>query len=417
VYESLIHKSSPNFATVIHGDVNGIVHNFGSSQVVGGNSLDPSHVTDGEESENDETQSSSKCSVLVERELWLAFEVGYRQISEKDKWLLASGRFVEDVLYENCCRMDQSTFADSLVRSFILDVSDRMVKGWFRQDEWQVIIDHVLPLPDSDKRLLDVLNRFDSVKSINDLSKLLGNGWNGWLPEGEGDERCPWIHQVLTSFLIHLKAPDSPLTRSHDEGWYRGHIWTPMIDFCVLDIANLTLRRTEVPSTAVAGRRNQNRQGESTRTRLGRRHDGIFSTIGHDPVEFGAIEDGARYGGMWSTKWLTDDSKLVKSLHDMLRRILERNKVTSVVQTVGFLTSELALQGVRLGYPGVGSVSLLWRENLLHAPTTVADLKDLIQIILMVVKFNDVLRKSLQSLNGRETDSRDRGGLLGAASP
>lgn len=82
---------------------------------------------------------------------------------EECKWALASGRIVEDVIFEACQAMDTESFKNSLAQSFVLDTSDTVMKGWFTGDEWKEIVGSVLLLPKPDVVLADSMKRFFQV--------------------------------------------------------------------------------------------------------------------------------------------------------------------------------------------------------------------------------------------------------------
>lgn len=77
--------------------------------------------------------------------------------------MLASGRTVEDVIFDACRAMDTDSFANSLAQSFVLDVSDSVMQRWFTEDEWGEIQSNVPPLPKPDVVLADSMKRFFQV--------------------------------------------------------------------------------------------------------------------------------------------------------------------------------------------------------------------------------------------------------------
>lgn len=79
------------------------------------------------------------------------------------KWVLASGCIVEDVIFEKCQAMDTDSFANTLARSFVLDMSDSVMEKWFEDYDWKEIQSSVLPLPKSDSVLADSMKRFFQV--------------------------------------------------------------------------------------------------------------------------------------------------------------------------------------------------------------------------------------------------------------
>jgi hypothetical protein len=88
------------------------------------------------------------------------FADAFSLMREDRKWLLASGRAVETVIFEACQAMDQDTFKKSLARSFIIDMSDPAVEGWFSEAEWKEIRRALIPLPEPDMVLVESMRRF-----------------------------------------------------------------------------------------------------------------------------------------------------------------------------------------------------------------------------------------------------------------
>lgn len=86
-------------------------------------------------------------------------------------WLLAaSGRTVEGVIFEACRVMDDELFANSLAQSFVIDVTDPIMKGWFETAEWDEIQSYVLPLPQPDVLMIESMRRFLCVGHLYIIS-------------------------------------------------------------------------------------------------------------------------------------------------------------------------------------------------------------------------------------------------------
>jgi len=123
------------------------------------------------------------------------------------KWVLPSGRAVEDVIFKTCKAMDAATFAHSLSQSFVLDISDPVMKSWFTEDEWSEIIASVLPLPKPDVVLADSLKRFFPVKCTTMLREVLDK--QSYLPMGVSyDSRIhynsQWADVVIRRLCVFL---------------------------------------------------------------------------------------------------------------------------------------------------------------------------------------------------------------------
>jgi len=212
----------------------------------------------------------------------------------------------------------------------------------------------------------------------------------------------------LTVLPIHpslflLTIPNSPFAHSHHEGWYQSMLWSMIVDRCFISIPGLTIERTETTSQAGAARKNRDRKEAAERELIGPRHDAIIRTLQDGALELGAVEDSSSFrGGETSTKWLDDNFKLIRSMHDMLYRIHKsvdyNQKAIRNVQTFGFVTAGLTLQFLRLGYPGCGHVSLLCREKPMNLPTTIKQLPSLLAMIVLFTSFRKVAMASLNAI-------------------
>lgn len=123
-----------------------------------------------------------------------------------------------------------------------------------------------------------------------------------------------------------FEAPNEPLRASHMEDWYTSHLWSQIIDSCLLDLPTMTLERKESPCRATSFRKNRNRTktgGLTNRFKIGPRLDGVIRTVEDDYYEYGGMEVARSFGGVTSTKWLSDSLKLAKALRDMLFRLHE----------------------------------------------------------------------------------------------
>lgn len=88
----------------------------------------------------------------------------YTAMNKRCTWLLASsGRTVEGVIFEACNAMDDELFANTLAQSFVIDVTDPTMEGWFKTAEWDEIQSHILPLPKPDVLMIESMRRFLSV--------------------------------------------------------------------------------------------------------------------------------------------------------------------------------------------------------------------------------------------------------------
>ncbi|KAG0124167.1 hypothetical protein HOY82DRAFT_494394 [Tuber indicum] len=331
------------------------------------------------------------------------------------KWLLASGRAVEDVIFEACTAMNTATFAHSLSQSFMLDTSDPVMESWFTEDEWNEIIANVLPLPKPDVVLADSLKRFFPVKSTTMLREVLDKP--GYLPVGVSYDskvhyNSQWADVVIRRFQMLLDAPGEPLRTPHLEDWYSSYVWSSILDDCLLNLHGMTVERKESPCRATSLRKNRHRQKLATRMKHGSRFDAIIRTSEDNYYEYGAMEVARTFiGGVTSTKWLSDTFKLAKALRDMLFRlhglVNGDEGAKRRVQVVGVCAAGLALQYIRLGYPGVGHVCLLTREELFQVPKSVGGLAELLKMLMAVAQLKEVIRSSAEAVEERHGEKSE----------
>ncbi|CUS09199.1 unnamed protein product [Tuber aestivum] len=331
----------------------------------------------------------------------------YAQMDNNAKWVLASGRSVENVIYEACKLMNSRTREWSPARFFILDILDPVVKGWFRENEWAEITARLSPLPDPESMLLDSLKRFRTIETTTMLREVLTSGL---LPNAATYDQTlhsilQWAEMVIRKYLMLLEAPTNPLTRQHQEGWYGYNIWSHILDDCFLDLKGLTVERKEVHCQASSERKNRHRESPTERRRVGNRLDGIIHTLEDRPLEYGGMEDGPTFSDVKNTKWLSDKFKLVENLRDMLSRLHEEvhydSRITRLVKVVGILTGGLRLQYSLLGYPGVGYVCLLQSGEVMQVPITVKGLPLLLDMLAVVSQLKQVIKLSFEAVENR----------------
>lgn len=328
----------------------------------------------------------------------------YRSFSDHQKWFLKSGRAVEDVLYKQGVNSPRDSAISSLLRSWIVAVDNSTMKSWFSTAEWDEIISSVPRLPQPDTTFVQSLVRFHAVTTVEDLRTVLFSTTS--IPPEKTYERnlhidSFWADTVIRSFYILFEALDQPLCQRHLERWYTSRIWSPIIDQCFQSLPHMTLERDEAVCRATSARKNRNRTETKTRAKTGNRHDGILRTIEDDSVEFFCMEVSPTFqGGMTSTKWLIDHGKLVKTLRDMLGRLVTRKpQSTGTLQVVAAIAAGLTLRFYRLIHHR-GSVCLWQPEEPNRVPYTVGKLRDLLFLLNKVVQIKAVINESVQAVYG-----------------
>lgn len=82
-------------------------------------------------------------------------------MDKSKKWTLSSGTCVEDILF----RKGNSLSAESLIHSWIIDLSDLETKRLFTDEDWREISKTVHKQPTIDKNVAKALSRFRNLDS------------------------------------------------------------------------------------------------------------------------------------------------------------------------------------------------------------------------------------------------------------
>lgn len=257
-------------------------------------------------------------------------------------------------------------------------------------------------------------------KIVDSVSQDLRNVLNAtpYLPSGTVYDPTEhfdleWANNVIWQFLPLFEAVGNPLRQPHLEGWYTTHIWSLILDKCLLSLPYITLERNEAACHATALRKNRTRTDSATRMRSVPHLDGIIRSVQDVPHEFGGTEVIRTFhGSTTSTKWLNDDQKLGKALRDMFDRqhdLVEHNPaLVKHLQLVGFITGGLVLSISRLCHPD-GYVCVLKREGRQEVPAEVTHLKHLLLLLTRVVQVKKVIKGCIDAVESRSQVSSEEG--------
>lgn len=212
----------------------------------------------------------------------------------------------------------------------------------------------------------------------------------------------PFIEHVLTlkgNRIVLWDSPSHPLRGSHLEEFYSNLVWAPILDQCFLSLPFTTIIRKESTCRSTASRKNRART-LGTPMRRGRRLDGVIRSIEDNTHEFGAIEVArTAAGGQNSTKWLSDEGKLLKALRDMLGLLCGlvgwKKDSTKRLQVVGVVCAGLKMKVIRMGRWREGGVAVVSRENICGVPVGVEELKELSKLLVMVASLKVSLPPSV----------------------
>ncbi|TGZ77492.1 hypothetical protein EX30DRAFT_196486 [Ascodesmis nigricans] len=313
-------------------------------------------------------------------------------------------------VYNYCRRLSPRRLKGSLLRAFVLDVSDQVVmKSLFSAQEVETIKSAFPSMPQLEKKFLEMLDRFVDVESIRDLRCRL-YGVVPRSPDACVDDRkmVEWIEQVYWNTLYLFDCEKKPLTSNHNEQWFNSNIWSRVIDTLFLSLPSVDNLRSEVVCVATSILANSNRTdtgGPDNRRKLGPRLDGIFRMKNGDKFEVGAIEVSKSFDSTTSTKWIHDSKKLRFALRDMLLRLHDivdtcgDDGVIERLQTVGILNAGLKFQLVRCWAKRKGGVVLCKASELLEFPTSIeqiAHLGTLLQAMAIVKKIVEAVNKEVE---------------------
>ncbi|RUP45379.1 hypothetical protein BC936DRAFT_148253 [Jimgerdemannia flammicorona] len=355
-------------------------------------------LSDSSDSESDDNGSMSPCEAIVKTkkalarkrsnrepreekendELWAPFKLSFSRMRPDEKWTLKSGKVVEDIMFAYGEKLKE----ESLIHSWILDLSDTRVQDLFTKEEWEEVRTHNMPkIPKVPKELAKHMVSYATKDDVRALRKKVLQSWLD--PDVEYDpakhDVFQYIHVVYERLCTWYEQKPSSLEEHHLENWYNVNLWSLIFDRCFEQlgvvvcisvrelIGYVFLLRGESCSIASSERKNEKRT-LSIRKKIGRRGDGIFRER-NGRNEFGAIEAAGKFDGQTSTKWLKESFKTPKVMHDMLVQLAGavKNDPSSIRQlrTIGWLHFGLHAQMLDMDCAN-GRVCRLFRRELHH---------------------------------------------------
>ncbi|RHZ83614.1 hypothetical protein Glove_89g46 [Diversispora epigaea] len=337
------------------------------------------------------------------------FHKFFAKMNKDQKWVLKSGKYVEDTIFEYCKKLSIETY----LHSWIIDLDDQEAERLFTTEEWDEIKNEAHKLPKVDKTFAESMMRFSEVKTTSEFRKVLKT--TSFLDENEPYSRekyydVEWAEIVMKKFLIYYEDPNEPLKKLHLESWYDINVWSHIIDHGLSNINGMEIVRKESSSEAVSTRKNRKRAGtrhkKVSRKKVGYKMDGIFRTYTND-VEYGVTEVGKKFD---STKLLKDGFKIGKAMHDIFVSLcklvhFEEKKIRQL-RIAGMLHLGLKSQVLQLSSPK-GYVVILKRDKLLEVPVTVDNIKNLIMVLASVWKVKKMIMDCMEIVNTSIQDSTD----------
>ncbi|KAF9990439.1 hypothetical protein BGZ75_001921 [Mortierella antarctica] len=133
---------------------------------------------------------------------------------------------------------------------------------------------------------------------------------------------CSLVHRLVDHFFRVYERNKFQLQSRKSESWFRGNLWASLHDvFNVLD--ELSYDPGEVHCQASARRKNRERDSTQTKQQVGRKADGLVSSV-EPACELLVVEAANIDNGPQGTKAMNDTLKLSKMMKDMFDLILEK---------------------------------------------------------------------------------------------
>ncbi|GBC08304.1 hypothetical protein RclHR1_08000001 [Rhizophagus clarus] len=311
----------------------------------------------------EEIKAKAETALMTSKNLMKVYE----KFQDSRKWVLSTGKVVEDVLYNfaSKCSYEHAS------HSFIIDPTDQsyIKEGIFTEEELNEIKTHKKrDLPEIPEDLLGYLMTFakstlhDLRRAIDQPIKFIQGEFN---PEKHHD--YDWIRYAMYTILQEYEI--GSLRKDHHERWYNMHLWCSIVDRCFSYVDDMETIRDESCSIASGIRKNTNRTtsgvNKMERQKIGRKGDFILRTSSN--LEFSGAEAGRTFKDK-GTKWLVESGlKLPKLLKDMIVQLANEaewsEQVLRNLTTVGFVHADRRQMLLELDCPE-GYVCRLSRGNI-----------------------------------------------------
>ncbi|KAI7889881.1 uncharacterized protein EV154DRAFT_268247 [Mucor mucedo] len=257
-----------------------------------------------------------------------ALEASFHRLEEKNKWILSTGKVVEDVLN----KLSKSCLVDHPSCSMILDLDDKtyIKEGLFTQEEivemkQKNLIGFVDTLPTD---LANYINGFncDNAKELR-AQLLKVQDWEH-IYDSKKYHDFDWVKHTIFSFVRLYESGN--LKKIQKETWYNSHVWS-LIDTIFDDIDTLHVIRGEAANAASTRRKNMDRvigsKDKIARAFTGYKCDLIVreEKADHEYAdEYGVGETAIHH---LNTKTIEEKGiKLPKVMKDMLDKLVTSNQ-------------------------------------------------------------------------------------------
>ncbi|KAI7857762.1 hypothetical protein BDC45DRAFT_532593 [Circinella umbellata] len=305
----------------------------------------------------------------------------FNTLKHNNKWILSTGKIVEDSLYA----FGKLQIGDHPSQSLIFDLGDTdsyIKNGVFTEQEIEEIKAYKSP-----KHVQKALNEKQSWEECYNREKHFDLDWIK--------------HSVYT---LVREYENSSLMKDHLENWYNIHIWC-MIDHIFGDVEGLEIIRGEGVSVASSIRKSLKRTIEDVnnhaRKPMGHRFDFLIRETNPkstNSFEYGASEVDKSYNSNGNKMIKERGIKLPKVLKDMLDILAKENKGGySNLCTVGVVHSGLHMKVIIADRPK-GYTTRIIDGKALQIPVDIISFGEKVLPILVQVYHLKVLVKNVFEL-------------------
>ncbi|CAO3670371.1 unnamed protein product [Umbelopsis ramanniana] len=323
----------------------------------------------------------------------------YALFDDTQKWMLKSGRRVEDVLHEFASKSAHEHLAHSFIIN-PLDPTWEQVNMFTKEELDEISTYKYRKLPAVPDDLAAFINEFN-VKDVRTLRKALWQERDfDVVYDNDKSSDKDWVRNVVHSILMEIER--SQLSQEHLESWYISRIWS-VFDRCFGDLDAVNVIRGESTSIASGLRKNENRVAASTtavrRQIMGHRADFIIRKL---QTEYACGESGKRYSGEKDTKLLLErDLKLPKMMKDQLLQLFKAcdndEKIVRKLSTVGILQYGLSTSMLSMDCPA-GYVCRVSSTPTYRIPTNIKSFPIVLHVIELTWKAKASIRDMINEV-------------------
>ncbi|RGB28441.1 hypothetical protein C1646_819106 [Rhizophagus diaphanus] len=304
--------------------------------------------------------------VQMSEEDFNKFTKAFRKLENTKKWILTSGKVVEDELYKFGMRCNY----EHLCHSFIIDPEDRsfVEENIFSPSEFKEIYTYnQKSLPNLPQDLLEYLGSYQ-LSTISDLRARVfrSEPWQSAYNRQKDFDK-DWIRNTVDN-LIREYETDSLKKGVHLEGWLLSHVWL-FIDKAFENIEGVEAIR-----------------------------------------EYGCGEAGNLYTGYNGTKILRERGlktpKMMKDqFDDLCIHMGSKEKKVRKLETIGFIHAGLSVLLLRLDSPA-GYVSRISRSKMLTIPSNISEFcKGVLPAIILAWKAKKIVSNVIEMMNENDEEN------------